>query len=130
MAVERDRPYGSFHFQVTVGRRGLDCTGVVLPRFLVRADDLVDDAPAHLVLRRGYTGSLDLYEWWQQERQPKRGRGRRVTVDLLDELHRPVTTWRFDGCRPVALEYSPLDAAESALTIETITLTFDTVEMV
>lgn len=141
MAVERDRPYGGFHFQVTVGRRALDCIGVVLPRLLAdpdvtagRADagdvaNVAAVAPPHLVIRRGYCGSLDLYEWWHQERQPKRSRGRRVTVDLLDESRRPVTTWRFEGCRPVALEYSPLDAAASTLVIETITVTFDDVEM-
>lgn len=128
MAVARDRPYGSFRFRVTVARRGLDCVGVVLPRMLVGTDA---DEPAldRLVLRRGYTGSLDLYEWWHHERQPKRTRGRRVTVDLLDDDGRAVTTWRFEGCRPVALEYSPLDAGESALVFETITLTVDTAEM-
>ena len=127
MAVARDRPYGGFRFRVTVARRELDCVGVVLPRLLVRADE---PAPADfLVLRRGYTGSLDLYDWWLQERQPKRSRGRRVSVDLLDDAQRAVTTWRFEGCRPVELEYTPLDAAESAIVFETITLTFDDVEM-
>jgi phage tail-like protein len=128
MAVARDRPYGAFRFRVRVARRELDCVAVVLPRMPVRRDEPAqpDD---HLVLRRGYTGSLDLYEWWQSQRAPKPGRGRRVTVELLDDDGRPVTTWQFDGCRPVALEYSPLDAAQSALVFETITLAVDTVEV-
>jgi phage tail-like protein len=128
MAVARDRPYGAFRFRVTVARRELDCVSVVLPRMTVRGDEQRPDTD-HLVLRRGYSGSLDLYEWWQRERQPKRSRGRRVTVDLLDDDGRPVTTWRFDGCRPVALEYTPLAATESAIVHETITLTVDTIEI-
>ena len=126
MAVASDRPYGGFRFRVTVARRELACVAVALPRMTVVADER--DA-GHLVLRRGYNGSLDLYEWWQQERSPKPGRGRRVTVDLLGDDGRPVTTWQFDGCRPVALEYSPLDAAESAIVFETITLTVTRTEM-
>lgn len=126
MAVASDRPYGSFRFRVTVGRRELDCVAVALPRMSVVTDE---HDTGHLVLRRGYAGSLDLYEWWRQERGPKPGRGRRVTVDLLGDDGRPVTTWQFDGCRPVALEYSPLDAAESAIVFETITLTVTTTDM-
>lgn len=126
MALACDRPYGSFRFRVAVARRELDCVAVTLPRMTVDRDE---HDPGHLVLRRGYTGSLDLYEWWQQQRGPKPGRGRRVTVDLLGDDGRPVTTWQFDGCRPVALEYSPLDAAESAIVFETVTLAVTATEM-
>jgi phage tail-like protein len=90
----------------------------------------VDDASPYLLLRRGFTGRLDLYEWWLQQRQPKRTAGRVVTVELLDEAHRDVgVTWRFTGCRPVALDYSPLDALASGLLIETARLAFDEVSM-
>ncbi len=140
MAVERDRPYASHHFRVGLGGRGGASTRaqagfseVILPRL---AHDRVHndpppefaDSPALLVLRRGFAGSLDLYQWWDQQRQPKRSRGRTVTVELLGEPSgEPVTTWRFVGCRPVALDYSPLNALESAIMIETISLTFDDV---
>ena len=150
MAVERDRPYGSFRFRVSLGGRGRASEGfseVRLPRFLLRPDvtggrddgrddgrsdgrsDGVGDS-AHLVLRRGFSGGLDLYAWWDQERQSKRSRGRIVTVELLEESsHEPVVAWRFVGCRPVGLEYSPLNALESAVVVETIVLSFDHVEM-
>jgi phage tail-like protein len=88
-----------------------------------------DEGSAHLVLRRGFNGAMDLHEWWMQERGPKRSRGRVVTVELLDESHGPVATWRFAGCRPLALHYSSLDALESSAVIETIVLAFDDVEM-
>jgi hypothetical protein len=131
MAVESERPYGAFRFDVAIARRRLECAAVVLPRLVI--DEAVpgapDDAARYLVLRRGYPGSLELYDWWQGERQAKRTRGRRVTVDLLDERGRPVTRWQFDGCRPVALDYSPLDAATSAIVVESISLTFESATM-
>lgn len=146
MAVQRDQPYGSFRFRVGLGGRARASEGfseVRLPRFLLRpavaagreagrdasSNDSVGGAD-HLVLRRGFSGGLDLYAWWDQERQSKRSRGRIVTVELLEESsHEPVTAWRFTGCRPVALEYSPLNALESAVVVETIVLSFDHVEM-
>ena len=145
MAVERDRPYGSFRFRVGLGGRASEgFSEVRLPRFLLRPEvtggrtdgrsdgrsDGVGDS-AHLVLRRGFSGGLDLYAWSDQERQSKRSRGRIVTVELLEESsHEPVVAWRFIGCRPIALEYSPLNALESAVVVETIVLSFDHVEMI
>ncbi|HZI43922.1 MAG TPA: phage tail protein, partial [Ilumatobacter sp.] len=91
---------------------------------------LGDEGSSHLVLRRGFTGAMDFHEWWMQERGPKRSRGRVVTVELLDETNSEVgVAWRFTGCRPVALHYSPLDALESAVVTETIVLAFDDVEV-
>ncbi len=143
MAIQRDQPYGSFRFRVGLGGRARASEGfseVRLPRFLLRpagrdagrdagSNDSVGDAD-RLVLRRGFSGGLDLYAWWDQERQSKRSRGRIVTVELLEESsHEPVVAWRFIGCRPVALEYSPLNALESAVVVEMIVLSFDHVEM-
>ena len=49
---------------------------------------------------------------------------------VLDETNTEVgVAWRFTGCRPVALHYSPLDALEAAVVTETIVLAFDDVEM-
>ena len=133
MAVERDLPYGSFHFDVRIGdRRRRAASGfsaVILPTMPVQTGH-ADEPAALLVLRRGFTGALDLYEWWKQATEPRRSRGRVVAVELLDEQRRePVTTWRFTNCRPVSLDYSPLDALGSDVLIETIALSFDAVEM-
>ncbi len=140
MANQRRDPYRNFNFRVAIGgraRAGDGYSGVRLPTLLARPDVAADadnalgdeDSP-HLVLRRGFTGAMDLHEWWMQERGPKRSRGRVVTVDLLDETNTEVAVaWRFTGCRPVALHYSPLDALESAVVTETIVLAFDDVEM-
>lgn len=130
MAVAGPRPYGAFRFDVTVARRRLACSAVVLPRLTIgvaATHAATGDAAdlRQLVLRRGYTGTLELYEWWDAERSPKRTRGRRVVVGLLDERGVTVTEWRFEGCRPVALDYSPLDAASSSIVTESITLSFE-----
>jgi phage tail-like protein len=140
VVVQRRDPYRNFNFRVGIGGRARANDGfsaVLLPTLLTRPDVAVDaesalgdDGSSHLVLRRGFTGAMDLHEWWMQERGPKRSRGRVVTVELLDETNTEVgVAWRFTGCRPVALHYSPLDALESAIVNETIVLEFDDVEM-
>ena len=95
--MERDtpqapaRPHLNAHFIVDLGRgaaRGPDAgfCEVVFPEFRIgpaervkRGDAPVTPAPPteshlrHLILRRGVTGSRDLYEWWDQVRQEGRG---------------------------------------------------------
>lgn len=140
MANQRRDPYRNFNFRVAIGGRARANDGfsaVRLPSMLTRPDVAADADAAlgggdssHLVLRRGFTGAMDLHEWWMQERGPKHSRGRIVTVELLDETNTEVAVaWRFTGCRPVALHYSSLDALEAAVVTETIVLAFDDVEM-
>ena len=140
MANQRRDPYRNFNFRVAIGGRSSANDGfsaVILPTLLSRPEVAIDagialddEHSSHLVLRRGFTGAMDLHEWWMRERGPKPPRGRVVTVELLDETNTTVVVaWRFTGCRPVALHYSPLDALESAVVTETIVLTFDDVEM-
>jgi phage tail-like protein len=82
------------------------------------------------VLRRGATGALDSFEWWQAARTGGAKRGRVVTVKLLaEDLATVVMTWRFRNARPVALSYSPLNALDGSILMETIELAFDAVEM-
>jgi len=84
----------------------------------------------HLVLRRGATGALDLYEWWDRARRGEAPRRRTVTVRLLDaDGEDVVMTWRFRNARPVSLTYSPLLAMESGVLMETIAIAFHGIEM-
>lgn len=136
MAVTSERPYGSFNFRVSLGEGAKASTGfseVVFPVFalsVARGDPPAAAAPATLVLRRGFDGALDVYSWWNKSRRSKRARGRTVTVELLDESQRrPVARWKFTGCRPVSLAYSPLDARSSAVLIETVELSYEDIEM-
>jgi phage tail-like protein len=140
VAIQRRDPYRNFNFRVAIGGRARADDGfsaVRLPTLLTRPDVAVDaenalgdEGSSHLVLHRGFTGTRDLHEWWMQERGPKPSRGRVVEVELLEETNADVAaTWRFTGCRPVALHYSPLDALESAVLTETIVLAFDDVQL-
>jgi phage tail-like protein len=140
MPVQRSDPYRSYNFRVAIGARARASEGfseVRLPTLVVNPEgadaavaSLSEEAASHLLLRRGFNGATDLQEWWRQERGPKRSRGRAVTVELADETFQPVATWRFLGCRPVALHYSPLNALESSVVTETIVLAFDDVDLV
>lgn len=132
-----EQPLGSFNFRVQIGTgRGalrLGFTMVEFPRLRV-ADaptaQPLDAAPALLVLHRASTRSLDLYSWWNATRHARRIVGRTVLVELLDATGEgALRSWRFTGCKPVTLHYSPLDAQRSALLVESLSLSFSDVEI-
>jgi phage tail-like protein len=145
MAVTRDTPYGGGNFLVGIGdhdprRAAAGFSDVIFPPFThggpARPDGgsptrEIDDTQApRLVLRRASAGDLDLYRWWDEGRRDARPARRTVTVHLLAEDHETVVlTWRFHGARPLSLSYSPLDAVNGGLVIESIELAFDRVEM-
>lgn len=138
----RGGPLGRSNFEVDWGGGASGVSRafseVVFPRFLADAGG-DGDPPAieggaapgdHLVLRRGATGALDLYDWWDRTRRGQLRRWRVVTVRLLGADARTVLmTWRFHRARPVALTYSPLLAMESGVLMETIEIAFARVEM-
>ena len=148
MPDRREQPYGSFNFRVEIGSGRTALQGgfmaVEFPALIVPGAAAavggsgsgsggggVDSAaPRWLVLRRAFSGSLDLYSWWDTTRRAKRVVGRAVLIELLDGVGgKPVLAWRFSGCRPVTLQHSPLDAQRSALLIESLSLSFDDVEL-
>jgi hypothetical protein len=139
MAVARDRPYGSFNFRVALGEGAKATVGfseVVLPDLLahpgapVPAGSLPVEVRTTLLLRRGFAGTLELYDWWSKARRSKRTRARTVTVELLNKPDgKAVVCWIFSGCRPLRLSYSALDAQTSALVVETLELSFEDIEI-
>jgi phage tail-like protein len=136
----RDRPYGNANFVVEFGAdKGGGFAEVIFTPFTIAPGA---GAPAsalaaagasianRLVLRRGATGALDLYAWWDQARRGRAPPRRIVKVKLLGEDHATVLmTWRFRNVRPVSLAYSPLNALDGAVLMETLELAFDDVEM-
>ena len=147
MALVRDRPYSGANFLVDFGDgNAWTATGgfseVVFPEFVILrgkrapraqqppADSVVERQRKNLILKRGATGALDLYDWWHKARLGKAPKGRLLQVHLLAEDQRTVVmSWRFTNVRPVALAYSPLRAAETSVLIETLELAFDRMEM-
>ena len=136
----RDRPLLNANFVVEVGAgKGSGFAAVVFGPFTARPGGATPSpaaapsatvAPDRLTLRRGATGALDLYTWWRQARDGRAPPRRTVTVKLLADDHATVLmTWRFRNARPVSLAYSPLDALDGTVLMETIELAFDDVEM-
>lgn len=147
MAEQRDRPHGNSNFVVEFGS-GASRSGrtgfaeVVFAPFAIpetaprrRAASSApapasDWATQRLVLRRGVTGALDLYAWWDQARRGKAPPRRMMSVKLLAEDHATVVwTWRFRNVRPVSLSYSPLRGVDGGVLMETLELAYDDVEM-
>ncbi len=133
----QDTPLTGGAFLVSIGDQdGRDASAgfadVVFPPFEHPRER---ETPAHpdsarLVLRRGATGRLDLYEWWDAGRGEKAPPTRSVTIQLLAPDQRTVVmTWRFLRAYPVTLSYSPLAAMSGAVVMEQVTLAFDRVEM-
>jgi phage tail-like protein len=131
--VLRDRPCTGANFLVSFGSgdahaESAGFSEVIFPTFRFDAEQ---NAPApSLVLKRGVSGGLDLYTWWDKARRGKAPQRRTVKVELLAEDQRTVVlTWRFRNARPLSLAYSPLNALEGGIVIETLELAFDRMEM-
>lgn len=149
MAVMRERPYDGSSFLVSLGEgdgraAAAGFAEVVFPPFVLdqargRASEAVHAALAQapegpavqrLALRRGVTGSLDLYRWWNEARRAPTPPTRTVTIELLADDHETVAlTWRFEGAYPVSLSYSPLRALDGGIVMETVELAFARVEL-
>ena len=84
---------------------------------------------SHLVLSRGLTTNLDLWNWWEAARNGDPTVDRNVVVRLLDGTRQLVLTWQFRNAFPVVYRLSPLDAASSDLVIETVELAFDSMDV-
>ena len=137
-AAESDRPHLNSNFLVEFGAgKASGFSEVIFAPFTIAASDATPPALGgagssanRLLLRRGATGALDLYQWWDQARQGKAPARRVVKVKLLAEDHATVVmSWRFRNVRPVSLSYSPLQAMDGGVLMETLELAYDAVEM-
>lgn len=136
MIAHRDEPCLGNRFLVSIGEQdGRDAAAgfaeVIFPPFdhAREGEGAPADARPQLVLRRGATGRLDLYEWWDAARRHKAPPTRTVTVQLLGDDERPVLTWRFIAAHPATLSYSPLNAMSGSVVMEQIALAFERVEI-
>lgn len=133
--VLRDRPCSGANFLVSFGAGDARAehagfSEVIFPTFMADAEHCGTAPTASLVLKRGVNGGLELYAWWDKARRGKAPQRRTVKVELLAEDQRSVVlTWRFFNARPLSLAYSPLNAIEAGIVIETLELAFDRVEI-
>lgn len=151
MAEQRDRPHGNSNFVVEFGSGASRAGRTGFAEVVFAPFTIAEPAPARrgaatasppavppsapttprLLLRRGVTGALDLYAWWDQARRGQAPPRRTMNVKLLAEDHATVVwTWRFRNVRPVSLSYSPLRGVDGGVLMETIELAYDDVVMV
>lgn len=149
--AEGDRPYAGCNFLVDIGTRGSREIGfceVVFPEFRLHEETIVSGKSneteagglaglqsnigrsSNLIVRRGVTGSRDLYDWWHRARLGRAPKRRTVKVTLLAEDHKTaILTWRFRNVRPVSLTYSSLNSVCAAVLMESIELAFESMEI-
>jgi len=144
MAVLRDFPYGNAQFLVEIdGIAEAAFEQVLLPELAISVVEYRDGGDAEravrklpgpasfgsLVLKRGFAGSLSLYQWWQQTMQGDDGARRNLAIILLDEERSEVARWRLTNAFPTRYTFSPLDAMDGSVLVECLELAFDTLRM-
>ena len=93
-------------------------------------DPFQPGAAEHLLLRRAATGTSEFLAWWDKARRGRAPQRRTVSITLLGDDHaNALMHWRFRNARPVSLHYSPLNAMDNALVIESIKIAFDRVDI-
>jgi phage tail-like protein len=145
MAVERDDPYRNFPFVVDLGDgTELGFSEVLLGASRIEPVSYREGAdPANearklpgrattdnVVLRRGITGDLSLYRWWNATRNGEPNVRRVVLVHLLAEDHSgPVYTWRLLRAWPSVIEFGPLRGLGHEIAVESLELAYDRLEV-
>lgn len=106
------------------------CPEVVFPSLSARPDASEAHADEHLLLRRATSADTVLHDWWEKAHRGRAPQRRTVRVMLLAPDHeRVVKRWRFRNARPVVLHYTPLNALDSTLVMESLAIAFDGVEI-
>lgn len=83
-----------------------------------------------VILKRGVTGSLDLYNWIHQVRNGDASARRTVAISLLSEdMTSVVLTWKLLRAWPVKYSFGDLDAKGADVTIEELVVAYEWLEM-
>jgi phage tail-like protein len=135
------RPYGAYNFLVKISGYNSSAafTECVIPAAEIDVmeyregnDKLntVHKLPGmarygRLVLRRGMTTNMDLWNWFSSFAQGV-GTAQSLSVVLLDSAKSQVMQWNFTNAWPCKYEPPVLHGEKSALAIETLEVVFDT----
>lgn len=136
MAVERDLPYSQFNFLVDLGDfqagfQEVSGLGLEITVAEYRNGNEMDNAVRKLttmykvpdvVLKRGVIGALNLYQWLNEVRNGSQTQLKTVTIQLLNEEHQAVTTWKLTGARPIKYTGPSLNGKGTDVAIEELTL--------
>jgi len=81
-----------------------------------------------VVLRRGITGSNELYAWFATINGGQVEK-RDVAISLLNEAHEPVMRWLLTDAWPRSYVAGPFNAMGSTVAIEQLVLVFDSLQL-
>jgi|WetSurMetagenome_2_1015567.scaffolds.fasta_scaffold220049_2 phage tail-like protein len=147
MAITRDYPYSNHCFLVEIGGEPLHgAIEVVLPDMMISfngirpGDGPVSIAPQNVskpvytncIIRRGYQGHLDLYQWWRAAADggARNMVHRNVTIKLTSEDRQAsVTTWILFNAVPARYFFSPLQSKDGAALVESLEIAFESIGM-
>ena len=143
MGVKRDNPYLNFNFIVDIGAGDeLGFSEAEVPSGEIEVIEYREGADRvntarklpglakypNVTLKRGITGSTDLFEWWKSVRDGQVVR-RNVTITLLDEQRQAVYRWLLRSAWPVKIEGPTLNAGGNEVAIETLELAHEGLEI-
>ena len=143
MGVKRDNPYLNFNFIVDIGVGDeLGFSEAEVPSGEIEVIEYREGADRvntarklpglakypNVTLKRGITGSTDLFEWWKSVRDGQVVR-RNVTITLLDEQRQAVYRWLLRSAWPVKIEGPTLNASGNEVAIETLELAHEGLEI-
>jgi phage tail-like protein len=149
MAVLRDHPYGNFNFLVDLGDGESDgphagFSEVILPQAEIEVIEYrtgnaresgVIKLPGrarydNVVLKRGVTGSLDIYKWWNAVRNGDVSVRRTVGIRLQNEDRSAIVMeWKLLRAWPAKLVGPHLNGKGNDVAIETLELAFERLEI-
>ncbi len=149
MATQREKPYAQFNFLVDLGTGDTGGAAAGFEEVLVPEVwlDVIEyrngndkentvrkitglEHCGNAVLKRGVTGSLNLYQWYNQVRNGDQKALRTVTIKLQSEDHTEiVVTWKLLRARPVRLKWGPLNGKGKEVLVEYLELACERLEM-
>ncbi len=84
---------------------------------------------SNVVLRRGITkGDNDFFEWMNTKRNQAIEK-RNLTINLLNDEHEPVLSWRLTNAFPVRLLSPTLDSLSSDIAVEELELAYESMQI-
>ena len=144
MAVERERPYVQFNFEVELGdiQAGFqECSeiGMSVDVIEYRNGNSKENSVTKITglnkatdvtMKRGVIGSLNLYQWLDDIRNGNQNALRTVTVQLQNEDHTQVIqTWKLLRARIIKHTSGPFNAKGTDVAMEELTLAYERLEM-
>jgi phage tail-like protein len=145
MAIAQDRPYGNAQFTVEIPAflQAQAFDEVLLPDLLVDVEEVREGNErarssrkypslprfTNLILRRGFTGTLELYQWWKLAADGNPDSRQTITIHLLNDDRNQAASWRIDGAFPVSYTFSPLNSLDGSALVETLEVSCDSVTL-